>query len=145
MERTIRTRIFQAAFAGCAWLLAGCAEPPADPRPTHAATVFGRVTAADGAGVAGARVVVTADRGGRCPAEDAEYLDLPADQTTTDAAGAYRASARVFLDVQSGCVRVTVLPPAGSALGSASVSGGAVRFGATPTDSVRVDVQLPAG
>jgi hypothetical protein len=95
--------------------------------------------------VQGARVVVTADRAGRCPAEEAEYIDLPGEPTTTDAAGAYRAPARVFLNVASGCVRVDVLPPAGSALGHASVGGGAVRFGASPADSVRVDVQLPAG
>lgn len=102
MERPIRTRVFPAALAASAWLLAGCAEPPGIPSPTHAATVFGRVTAADGAAVGGARVVVVADRGGRCPAEDAEYLDLPAEQTTTDAAGAYRASARVFSTWRAG-------------------------------------------
>lgn len=74
-------------------LVAGCAEAPGVPEPTHTATVFGRVTTPSGAPVAGARVVVTADRAGRCPADGAEYLDLPGERATTDAAGAYRATA----------------------------------------------------
>lgn len=131
--------------SGAAILTAGCAEAPGVPEPTHTATVFGHVTTPAGAPVAGARVVVTADRAGRCPADGAEYLDLPGERATTDAAGAYRATAHVFLDVSSGCVRVDVLPPSGTPLSHASVSAGAVRFGAQPVDSVRVDVQLPPG
>jgi hypothetical protein len=146
MKSTIRTRVVRLAFsAGVGWLLAGCAEAPAQPKPNHAATVYGRVTTAAGAAVQGARVLVTADAKGQCPADGAVYLDLPGEQTTTDASGAYRASARVFLDVPSGCVRVEVAPPPASGVGRASVSGGPVRFGAVSVDSVRVDVQLPAG
>lgn len=128
-----------------ALLLAGCVEAPGTPRPTHEATVYGRVVTAAGDPVAGARVVVTGDRLGRCPAEAAEYVDLPGERTVTDASGAYRAPARVFLDVAAGCVRVDAAPPAGAALARTSVSAGPVRFGASPADSVRVDVALPPG
>jgi hypothetical protein len=146
MKGTTRTRIRRVAFGlGGAWLLAGCAEAPAQPKPNHASTVYGRVTTPAGAPVQGARIFVVGDVNGRCPAAGGEYLDLPADQALTDASGSYRASARVFLDVSSGCVHLDVMPPPGSALGSASVSGGPVRYGWPPVDSVRVDVQLPAG
>jgi hypothetical protein len=131
--------------SGAVSFVVGCAEVPGIPAPTHAATVFGHVTTSSGAPVQGASVMVTADRSGRCPADDAEYLDLPGEHTITDAAGAYRAQARVFLDVLRGCIRVDVLPPPGAPLSHASVSAGAVRFGAQPLDSVRVDVKLPPG
>ena len=139
---TIFTRLRPLLLAS---LLAGCEEPPGQPEPTHSATVFGRVTTPDGAPVQGAQVVVKADLGGRCPAEDAEYLNYSGERTTTDAPGAYRAPARVFLDVSSRCVRVNVRPPSGTVLSHGSVSAGPVRFGAEPADSVRVDVQLPPG
>jgi hypothetical protein len=128
-------------------LLAGCGvlTPPDPDRPTHSALVYGTVTGPDGAPVAGARVAVTADRRGACPASGAQYLDLTANTALTDVAGAYRARADVFLDVQRGCVRVEVAPPASAPLAASSVSAGPVQFGAyVGSDSVRVDVTLPA-
>jgi hypothetical protein len=126
-------------------LLAGCGAltPPEPDLPTHSALVYGTVTGPDGGAVAGARVVVTADRRGACPASGAQYLDLPANTTLTDAAGTYRARADVFLDVERGCVRVEVAPPATALLDTSSVSAGPVGFGPyTGSDSVRVDVTL---
>ncbi len=127
-------------------LVAGCGVLPPEPdRPTHSALVYGRVAGPNGAPVAGARVAVTADRQGACPASGAQYLDLPANTALTDASGAYRARADVFLDVERGCVRVEVAPPASAPLAASSVSAGPVRFGAyVGSDSVRVDVTLRA-
>lgn len=139
------TKMRSAAGTFALVLLAGCGllTPPEPDRPTHSALVYGTVAGPDGGAVAGARVAVTADRRGACPASGAQYLDLPANTTLTDAAGTYRARADVFLDVERGCVRVEVTPPNAAPLDLASVSAGPVRFGAyTGSDSVRVDVTL---
>lgn len=92
----------------CVWLL-GCSDPTVDDWPD--VVVLGRVTAAGGASLPGARVEITARRPA-CGSDIFTQLSV-----TSDASGGFRAVFNHPAGRFQGCVQVRVVPAAGAAQG----------------------------
>ncbi len=105
--------------------------------PYAATQVYGFVTDSGGAPAAGLTVTIEARTVTGCASIRDEATAV------TDASGHYAAILGNWGDPFDACVRVRAAPPLGASVRSDSSTRTPVRFGASGTDSTRIDLSLP--